>query len=989
MVSGDDTTADVPAGFPFIGGSGEDKPADPQFDSADRSADTERRIQERVWQKVFNRAAPVVRMGRFTILDEIGRGGMGTVYAAYDESLDRKVAIKVLHSDRSSPDDQARFHREARALARLPHPNVVTVHEVGHTDDAQLYLAMEFIHGQNLRDWLCAKPNWRDIREAFLQAGRGLVAAHEAHLVHRDLKPHNMMRSFEGVVKVLDFGLVRTEHGQTPKLELPDGSQFDTTTSELSTILTMPGMLLGTPAYMAPEQLRGEVADAYSDQFSFCVAMYEGLYGHRPHQGKRLDQLLMAIERDGVAPIPSDTPVPATIHAALVRGLSVEPADRWPSMAHLLEALVHTPPRRGRQWMLTAAAAASVAGGAWWMGAPDEAEPCADASALLSGVWDEQRRAEVERSFADLSVPYARATRTWASKMLDEYADDWVEMHNEACRATAVRREQSSEMLDLRMACLHRASMELQTTVDVLANADAEVAEHVPEVIGSLWPLTRCADLNGLQSDAIPPEPAEAEAVGKVRRLLARAERMMAAGRFHATRELLGEASVLLRDLRYAPVQTEYKLLQGSLLLENGDEEEAEAVWIEALQLALRGQQRGSMVETLSHLMYRVGNISLKPSEARRYWPMLEELSRDEPEYQLLMHHSLGRLLLEEGKAREAEAEFRWAVSRVAEMSGPDHLDAISSRGNLALALADQGKYTEAEAEYRALLATLGKTLGSSHPKAGMVRSYLANVLEFQGRHEEAESEAREALSVTTAAYGADHPLVAVCRANLAQVLESRGKNPQAEKQLRTAIAINQAHYGQADPNLAILHYKLANVALAQGRSQEAEQHARRALALWLDAFGPEHPDVARARHGVALRLMGRGAYAEAETLLREAERQLSRAGSQDPFLVALVRGDLADVLAKSGQMVEAHLFVEQAWHWFDRQDAGFGSGSEDRARVAFTFASILWGIEAPEQDRVRARGLAEDAARWYRGAGPAKAESLDRVQRWLDSHAL
>ncbi|MEX1361569.1 MAG: serine/threonine-protein kinase, partial [Nannocystaceae bacterium] len=208
------------------------------------------RIEAKVMHRLFT-SNEAGHIGRFALLDEIGCGGMGTVYAAYDEQLDRKVAIKILRDDELPDDtDRLRFRREAQALARLSHPNVVTVHEVGESN-GELFLAMEFIRGQSIADWLLTKPSWRAVLHAFIQAGRGLVAAHEAGLVHRDLKPHNLMRSHTGVVKVLDFGLARVASDDS-------AASFE--------VLTRPGVVVGTPAYMSPEQIQGRAVDASSDQ---------------------------------------------------------------------------------------------------------------------------------------------------------------------------------------------------------------------------------------------------------------------------------------------------------------------------------------------------------------------------------------------------------------------------------------------------------------------------------------------------------------------------------------------------------------------------------------------------------------------------------------------------------------------------------------------------------------------------------------------------
>jgi predicted Ser/Thr protein kinase len=315
------------------------------------------------------------RVGRFMVLHRLGEGGMGVVYAAYDDVLDRKVAIKLIYPREDDEGHTAlRLRREAQAMARLSHPNVVQVFEVGEYQ-GNLFLAMEFVHGRTLDAWQREAPRcWRDIVAMHVQAGRGLAAAHRAGLIHRDYKPSNVIVSQDGRARVLDFGLVR--QGDTPEpmavirpataplaeLAVPD---------VLDHTITLEGTVVGTPQYMSPEQLTGQPVDARSDQFSFCVALYEALYGVNPFTSPSLGARLMRIMNDAVAAPPPDTDVPAWLHTAVLRGLRREPDQRWPSMEALLAELASEQEgssesvlRRSRRPLLLGAAAfAAVAVG--------------------------------------------------------------------------------------------------------------------------------------------------------------------------------------------------------------------------------------------------------------------------------------------------------------------------------------------------------------------------------------------------------------------------------------------------------------------------------------------------------------------------------------------------------------------------------------------------------------------------------------------------
>ncbi|MBL8975967.1 MAG: protein kinase [Myxococcales bacterium] len=348
------------------------------------------------------------RIGRFAVLRTLGEGGMGVVYSAYDEELDRRVAIKLLRPGRdNSPRNQARMQREARAMAKLSHPNVVQVYEVGRIDE-QVFVAMEFVQGKTLGAWLKAKERgWLETLNVLIQAGRGLQAAHDAGVIHADFKPDNILIDAEERVRVVDFGLSRRADPASSSLQAaavageagrslpgaaavsgdaarsmisatanttsappptpaptPAGSLVasDTPTAPATSArfqaVTVPvpppsddsahrpgdeprsnARIAGTPAYMAPEQHRHSPADQRSDQFSFCVTLYTALYGRHPFAGGSLLELVINLTDGKLHPPPPGTPVPAAVHAAILRGLAPLPEQRWPTLAALLDAL--------------------------------------------------------------------------------------------------------------------------------------------------------------------------------------------------------------------------------------------------------------------------------------------------------------------------------------------------------------------------------------------------------------------------------------------------------------------------------------------------------------------------------------------------------------------------------------------------------------------------------------------------------------------------
>ncbi|PCC75646.1 WD40 repeat [Nannocystis exedens] len=367
----------------------------------------ERLAMEAIKARLFPGEAAPAKIGRFTVLRQIGAGGMSVVYAAYDERLDRRIAVKLLRSGESA-DNQARLLREAQAMARLSHPNVVAVHEVGAWEQ-QVYVAMEFVRGPNLRDWLQAVPrDIREIREVFVAAGRGLAAAHHAGLVHRDFKPANVLVGDDGRVRVGDFGLVRhagdePADGPAPA-PVPAASIVQAGARvELSTTLTETGAILGTPAYMSPEQHLGRPVDARSDQFSFCVALYEALYGAPPFAGRDLFELAKRVLAGAVSPVPEDSKVPAWLRRAVLRGLAVDPAARWPSIDDLLDELERDPERSWRTRRTAALVGLAVVGVVVGLVvvARERADAAAQAQRAEAAAERQRRTAEDERAAAE------------------------------------------------------------------------------------------------------------------------------------------------------------------------------------------------------------------------------------------------------------------------------------------------------------------------------------------------------------------------------------------------------------------------------------------------------------------------------------------------------------------------------------------------------------------------------------------------------------
>src|SRR5262245_1602322 len=401
---------------------------------------------------------PGANVGRYHLLQLVGRGGMGEVYAAHDPELDRRIAIKIMRADTLPNDVEAqRMMREAQSIAKLSHPNLVTVYDVG-SSGGRVFVAMELIEGDTVAAWLDRKRRSRDeILRVFILAGRGLAAAHRAGIIHRDFKPQNVMVTPDGRVRVMDFGLAalrQTLHGSKARR------------------ITRIGSILGTPLYMSPEQLCGQSVDPRGDQFSFCVALYEALYGERPFAGNNFAELRAAV-LDGIPrPAPLSSRVPARVRAILLRGLSVVPGKRFADMDALLRALEHATARRGgsaRTVVVGAAAGALTFGlafGVVWhvRGGRRSSSICAGTPEKIAGAWPTAlaapRRADIRAAFLGAGVPDARERFERASQSLDTYANAWTGMYRQDCQASDLGAGDGREAIALRMGCLDQRADE-------------------------------------------------------------------------------------------------------------------------------------------------------------------------------------------------------------------------------------------------------------------------------------------------------------------------------------------------------------------------------------------------------------------------------------------------------------------------------------------------------------------------------------------------
>ena len=460
--------------------------------------------------------APGRSLGKYRLDRILGEGGMGVVWAAHDPDLERKVAIKVLRYAQPAQQLRQRLLREARAMAKLKHPNVLTVYEVGTVADRD-YIAMELVEGTSLDRWLAASPPHEEVWNAILASGRGLAAAHDAGVVHRDFKPHNVLRSREGRVLVTDFGLARGLLGESDSAAIdarldPNTTPFEQTLEArksddvLDSPLTQTGALIGTPAYMAPEQYLGAAPDPRTDQFAFCVTVWQALTGDRPFKGQSLDEMRKSASA-GTAHLQAK--IPRVVRAVLDRGLDPHPEKRWPSLEELLDALERAgkAPARRRQLAIAAGAvgAATLLVGVAVMinrSDPKVKTGCDNAELEFAEAWSPSVRAELARKGAQPQA-FARVADAF-----DQFRDRWVASYEKVCRA------KNAPAFRDRIACLAGLRDQVAAFIYLLREAEPRAFE-VFDPHGVLPTVALCEGPAPTAPAAIPTDPVRRERVLK------------------------------------------------------------------------------------------------------------------------------------------------------------------------------------------------------------------------------------------------------------------------------------------------------------------------------------------------------------------------------------------------------------------------------------------------------------------------------------------
>jgi len=822
-------------------------------------------------------------LGRYVVLGLLGRGGMGEVYAAFDPELDRKVAVKLLRArienGVSMSEGRQRTLREAQAIARLAHPNVVVVYDVG-TFREQVFIAMEFVDGHTASYWVQAQTRtWQEILKVYLAAGQGLQAAHEKGLVHRDFKPENVMVARNGEVRVMDFGLAReiearptvngpvttttakfggvrtdggtivlhkqrtdgpssTTVGAVPVAMANDDGVVrelrDTDPSSAADLfsarLTRTGAIMGTPAYMAPEQFFKAGTDARSDQFSFCVTLYEALYGERPFPGNNIQTLVGNIVQGNIRDPPPNTKVPAWVRKILLRGLRPTAAERYPSMAEILAALKTDPRRKYRRIALgvTLALIPLAVGFGFRQAMADRTVVCTNGADRLQSAWELNsdggpegpRQRRIHDAFLATGKSYAADVYETVRRAMSEYTHGWSDMYKETCEATHLRHDQSPDVLDLRMSCLRDRLDGVRALTSVFASATSEVVDNAVSATSALVPLDRCADVATLRAIIKPPEdPATRARVNDLREKLADTKARFDAGRW---KETLTEGPALVaraRAIAYPPLTAETLALVGTMQTKARNAQAAEKLMVEAFAVADASRHDDLRAEVATDLVFLVGTL--------------------------------------QGRFQDSQMWAATASAVLQRIGGHDQLRAW-------------------------LLNNIGCSYSVHHDDDAAVRSL------------ESASALKERI------LGKDSVDVGISEANLAQVLQNMRRYEQALVHIDRALNVLEKRLGSEHPELALELCNRGEILNSLERYAEARQPLERAARMWEQQLGPDSLHRAYALTGIGISYLGTGKPANAIALLEEAFR-IRTANEVDPGDRAETAFALARALWASG----------------------------------------------------------------------------------------
>ncbi len=924
--------------------------------------------RERVAAALFGRPGATKAVGRYQVDRVLGEGATGVVYEGRDDGLDRTVALKLIRKDVwDGGHAELRFRREAQALARLSHPNVVAIHEIGE-HEGQLFIAMELVRGQTLREWLAegTTRSWRESTEVFLQAGRGLEAAHQAGLVHRDFKPANCLVGEDGRVRVLDFGLAR---GTASDKTLDSVSSSTPSGEVVDATVTATGVLLGTPAYMAPEQLLAQSVTAASDQFSFGVALYEALVGVRPFSGASTSALYESIAAESIREGNGQAKVPAGLLGLVRRSLHLDPSRRWPDMKTFLDALERFPvqQRRRRSGLVGGGLATVGVVAALVFGVED---PCAAADSLSAPGWSDAERERVKEAIDAAKVDTETVWRT-ADAAIGAWAEEWRIHRSSTCHAALTDGRTTESIYDRQVVCLDRHGRTAAALIGGLHD-DAEAWLHLPRVIRALPTLEHCTDPEHVLA-VDPPEPSISEAVGDVRAKIDASLSAWTRGRGTEAEKLSEEARLASAQLDYPLLRAEVGLLR-AVILENTLESDREELLLSAWSDAELAGADLTAADTATRLV-GAALVSGHALSAKR-WLVLAEAKVARARGGALREAKLARAAAElaraTGDAAAADAHSRRALDLTETAVGTEGFEFANALGYRALSL-------ELRRPGPQVLAAHDRAVEAARAATGL-HPLLANAVLNRGGYkldtgafQDAVVDFDLALSILQDARLEESALLKTRLLRL-QALSMTG-DLDLERVQDAVAPLEQLPDGHPARLEAMAVY--ASVLQRLGHHDEALAEYDRLIEV--HAEQPETPgeELAMLESNAAECLLGLGRLPVAKRRFDLALGALERTlGPDDPRRAYPLTG-LGNVALLQGEAALAQQYFERALPL-----------ALENAGDLVTLTSVQWGLaralrlQGREGDR--AESLARDAAKNLQSLGAEGFETLREVEEWL-----
>ena len=824
------------------------------------------------------RLQPPFSLGRYQVTAELGHGGAGVVYRARDPELAREVAIKVVlpraHTDRA----RERLLGEAQAIARLSHPNVVSVYDVGELPateggvPAGIYMVMELLEGVSLRAWLRQRGRGTAaVLDVLIAAGRGLEAAHRAGLVHRDFKPGNVLVGDTGRVHVLDFGLALAEMTPSDGDAIPHSAP----TVEVS----------GTPAYMAPEQHAGATNDARTDLFAFCATCWEALHGVQPYTGRTLDELQQS-KALGCGPPPTRRP-PRAVQHAITRGLAPDPSDRPNSMTALLRQIERG--RHRRRNVAIAAGLVTVVGGGLalaWASSADNRACVARGDERLASAWNDDVRERARSSFASVALPYAADTWTRVEGLLDERAAAWRDARHETCTGSVGEGATAVEHAAAALACLDDQLDELGARVEVFAHADEDVVRQAARMAERTPRAERCLDAAWVA--------AEHDAFG-------------------------GELETELVRIR---LQFELGHYDTSLAA-------AQATAVAAADAGDRRRHARALLHVCRALAPR-----RQPSETIRActdaWVAAERADSDNTSIAAMLE-----LLSETPMEQEPEATRLARLVRARLDARPEAERDPGLESDLALRLAQRsrraGRWDEATQEAQRAYDITAALRGAGDSAVVSSLNELALSAKELGRLERARELFAQASKILLDTRGSGHPDVLSLENNVAGLEIALGRYDAAAQRLERVSAEKRALVGDRSAWLLTTMYQQVAALVELHRRPEALRIAREALTIGETTLGRDSPELVSPLLGMVWALRADDKCDDALAELARLDTILSRSAASDKETRASAELAHGRCLDRLGRSAEAGPRLERA---VSLHEALYGAGGRHVAEA-------------------------------------------------------